>query len=195
MCLNSLFKDFKMPKYWVSVTGLELKSWFHYPQFAMHAVPSYMQAEASPGNVYTYATSIGIVQHTLTVWESRQDMLNYLRQGEHLKAMKIARAVGKYGKIYGGESDSIPSWAEALELWAKKGRVSFGQPKEGDLVGHHKVMDPPTTEEMKSISSKVMDPPNTEEVQSVSPKVAPTQPYGLYSVLVGVTFWALWSFA
>ena len=101
----------------------------------MYAVPSFHQAQSSPGNIWTSAKDVGTIHHTLTVWENRQAMLEYLRQGEHLKAMKISRTVGKYGKVYGYESDSIPTWEEALKLWQEKGRVVQGEPKEGDLVG------------------------------------------------------------
>lgn len=120
--------------YWVSITGLELKSVFRYPQFMMYAVPSFAQAQASPGNVWTDARGVNGIQHTLTVWESRRDMLNYLRQGAHLDAMKASKSVGQYGKVYGYNSAEIPTWSDALELWHTKGRVVLGQPKKEDLI-------------------------------------------------------------
>ena len=126
-----------MPKVWVSVTGLALKSWLRYPQFMMYAVPSLVQAQSSPGNIFTDAKDVGTIHHTLTVWENRDHMLKFLRQGEHVKAMKVSRTAGKYGKVFGYESDSVPTWEEALQIWAEKGRVVIGEPKEGDRVGHH----------------------------------------------------------
>ncbi|KAL7564071.1 hypothetical protein ACA910_006973 [Epithemia clementina (nom. ined.)] len=143
-----------MTKVWVSVTGLELKSWLRYPQFMMYAAPSFMQAQASAGNIYAGVKNVGNIHHTLTVWKSRNDMLAYLRQGEHLKAMKISREVGKYGKVYGYESDSIPSWDEALKLWKEKGRVMLGKPKEGDSLGHHR-FEPSKAEEIHEDATMV----------------------------------------
>ena len=39
--------------------------------------------------------------------------------------------------VYGYESDSVPSWEEALQIWAEKAEWCVGEPKEGDRVGHH----------------------------------------------------------
>ena len=59
-------------------------------------------------------------------------MLNYLREGAHVKAMKASKAVGKYGKVYGYESDTIPTWTEARKIWEDNGRVVLGKPKKED---------------------------------------------------------------
>jgi hypothetical protein len=123
-----------MTNYWISITGLELKSIFRKPQFLMHAIPSFAQAQASPGNVSTDARTVDGIEHTLTVWESRKDMLAYLRQGAHLKAMQAKKSMGKYGKVHGYESDQIPSWPQALEIWKDQGRVVLGEPKAEDLA-------------------------------------------------------------
>lgn len=123
-----------MAKYYISITGLELKSVFWKPRFMMYAIPAHAQAQGSPGNVSTNATSVAGIEHTLTVWESKKEMLAYFRQGAHLKAMKVSKTLGKYGKVHGYESDHIPSWPEALEIWQSQGRVVFGEPKANDLA-------------------------------------------------------------
>ena len=86
-------KTLNMAKYWVSITGLQLKSWLRYPQFMMYAVPSFASSQAASGNVFTEAREVAGIQHTLTVWETRKDMLQFLRSGEHVKAMKITNSV------------------------------------------------------------------------------------------------------
>ena len=90
------------------------------------------QAQAAKGNISASARTVAGIEHTLTIWESRQEMLTYLRQGAHLQAMKASRSMGSYGKVHGYETDTIPSWDEALVTWAKHGRVVLGKPKPGD---------------------------------------------------------------
>lgn len=121
-------------KYWVSITGLELKSIWRYPQFWLHAVPSMTQARAAKGNISAAACSVDGLEHTLTIWETRHDMLAYLRQGAHLEAMKASRSIGKYGKVHGYETEDVPdaTWESALKRWKTEGRVVLGQPKPGD---------------------------------------------------------------
>jgi hypothetical protein len=48
-------------------------------------------------------------------------MLNFLRSGVHLKAMKTFHKIAT-GPTYGYESDTIPSWEEAFELLMEKGK-------------------------------------------------------------------------
>jgi hypothetical protein len=48
-------------------------------------------------------------------------MLNFMRSGVHLKAMKVFHKIAT-GKTYGFESDSIPSWPEAFALLQERGR-------------------------------------------------------------------------
>jgi|JI61114DRNA_FD_contig_31_2692163_length_570_multi_2_in_0_out_0_1 hypothetical protein len=127
--------SFKKTVY-ISITGLELKAFWHYPTFCYHAVKSFSQSSSSPGNISTDAKQIGSVHHTLTVWESRADMVNFLRKGAHADAMKVFDGIAT-GKVYGYESDVIPNWEEAREIWDTKGRV-VGQARRD---GKQKVRD------------------------------------------------------
>ena len=61
-------------------------------------------------------------QCTLTAWESREAMLNYLRSGAHLVAMKSFSKIAT-GRTYGFESESIPTWEDAIQLLLEKGKV------------------------------------------------------------------------
>jgi len=106
-------------KYYISITGLKVKSIWRYPQFWIHAVPSAIQAQSATGIVEARTTYRNGIQHTLTVWEDRKFMLRYLRGGAHLKAMKVTDQVSEPNstKVYGYESDTIPTWEEAIKLW------------------------------------------------------------------------------
>jgi hypothetical protein len=117
---NAPIKDMK---YYISVTGLEVKSLLYLPWFFKHAVASTIQAQAAEGNVSTQVTLRNGVRHTLTVWENKTSMLRYLRAGAHAEAMKATNKISKPGstKVYGYESDASPTWDEALALWEVHG--------------------------------------------------------------------------
>jgi hypothetical protein len=127
-----------MTRCYVSITGLQVQSYFRFPQFFYHALPSMQQANLAPGNISTSVHSIGSIQHTMTVWEDRKYMLQYLHTGPHLQAMKASGQVGRYVKVYGywTESTTLPNWNEARQLWEEKGRITQGKPcrKFGDAV-------------------------------------------------------------
>lgn len=113
--------------YYVSVTGMELQSLWSIPKFAMFAKRSMVQAKTAPGIVQADGTYRSGIHHTLTVWEDKAMMLQYLRCGDHKEAMGIARDIGSFVKVYGYESHEIPSIDAALQLWDEKGRVVFKQ--------------------------------------------------------------------
>jgi len=80
-----------------------------------------VQAKSAVGNISADARTIGGIHHTVSLWQSREHMLTYLRQGAHLQAMKNFKRVGT-GKVLGYEADSVPDWGEVHELWKSKGR-------------------------------------------------------------------------
>ena len=49
-------------------------------------------------------------------------MMSYLTSPAHLKAMENFSKIGS-GKVYGYESNSIPSWEKALAKWDKNGLI------------------------------------------------------------------------
>ncbi len=108
-------------KFYVSITGLKPKSFWSTFVFWRHALPSKIQADSAPGILYSEVKQINKFQHTLTAWESKAHMLKYIHSGAHLKAMKIFRKIA-IGKTYGYETNLIPSWEEAHDLWLKNGK-------------------------------------------------------------------------
>jgi len=118
-------------KYYVSVTGLKVKSLWYHPTFLKHAIPSFMQAQSSPGNVFAETKTRNGIQHTLTVWEDRASMLSFLRSGAHAQAMKVTKQISDMSetKVYGYDSDSIPTWDEALIQWEKHGTYHGKKPE------------------------------------------------------------------
>jgi len=106
---------------YISITGLKPKGFFSYIKFWTLAIPSFRQAETSKGNLHTSTKNMHGYQCTVSAWESREVMLEFIRSGAHLKAMKAFNSIAT-GRTYGYESESIPSWDEAYILLQEKGK-------------------------------------------------------------------------
>jgi hypothetical protein len=48
-------------------------------------------------------------------------MLDFMRSGVHLKAMKAFHSIAT-GRTYGYETDSVPTWDEAFSTLMSKGK-------------------------------------------------------------------------
>ena len=105
-----------MSRVYVSITGLVLHSPLHWPRFAFHAGASMTQARSAAGNRFAEARQIGEVHHTLSVWDNRDAMAQYLRAGAHLRAMQVFSKIG-HGKTYGYETDTPPGWKDVPRLY------------------------------------------------------------------------------
>jgi hypothetical protein len=105
----------------ISITGLKPKGILSYLHFWTLAIPSFRQAQAAKGNLFCEVRRVNGFQCTLTAWENRELMLEFMRRGTHLKAMKSFHTIAT-GRTFGFESDKIPSWEEAFEMLEKKGK-------------------------------------------------------------------------
>ena len=108
-------------RFYVSITGLRPKNFWSIFLFWRYAIPSKIQADSAPGILFSEVKKINKIQHTLTAWESKDQMLAYIHSGAHLQALKAFRKVAT-GKTFGYESDRIPAWHEVHELWLKNGK-------------------------------------------------------------------------
>ncbi len=106
---------------YVSITGLKPKNFISTIQFWRLAIPTFRQAQLSEGMLFSSAKRLKGYQCTLTTWESREQMLVFMRSGAHLKAMKAFHTIAT-GKTFGFESDTRPTWEEAVDLLLKKGK-------------------------------------------------------------------------
>ena len=85
------------------------------------AVRSRRQAAQSKGLISLATTSRNGIQHTLTAWESKSDMEAFKYSGAHKRAIQVFRHFFT-GKTYRYESESLPSWDEALRLLDENGK-------------------------------------------------------------------------
>ena len=106
---------------YISITGLKPKGIISFFKFWRLAIPSFEQARKAKGIEFCQVKRIKGFQCTLTAWESREDMLNFMRGGTHLKAMQAFHKIAT-GLTYGYESENGPSWPEAFALLQEKGK-------------------------------------------------------------------------
>lgn len=106
---------------YISLTGLKPKNFLSYLKFWILAIPSFGQAQSAKGNISVSAKRIKGYQCTMTSWESREVMLDFMRSGAHLKAMKQFHNIAT-GRTYGYESDQVPNHIEAFNLLMEKGK-------------------------------------------------------------------------
>jgi hypothetical protein len=106
---------------YVSITALKPKGFLGYMKFWSLAIPTFRQAQTAKGNLYRAVKRVNGYQCTITAWEHREIMLEFMRSGAHLKAMKAFHSIAT-GKTYGYESDAIPTWDEAFAIIESKGK-------------------------------------------------------------------------
>jgi hypothetical protein len=104
---------------------LELKSPWHIFEFYWLAISAMMQARAADGNISAEAKMINGVRHTLSVWESKAHMRQFVHSGAHLKAMQSFTKIAT-GKTFGYESNELPSWERVHLMWQNHG-MSYEQ--------------------------------------------------------------------
>ena len=112
--------------YYISITALNVKSTLLLPKFFYHVIHIALQSRAAEGNVLTDLKRVDGRFHTMTVWEDKESMRKFMFSGAHAKAMKIIKEIAnmEWGtKVHGYQSESIPSWEEALEIWDREGKI------------------------------------------------------------------------
>ena len=111
-----------------SVTELNLKNFWSFLVFIPHAVKSKIQASKAKGIVSIALGSEGIfVQRTLTVWETEQAMKDYVKSGNHVKAMRAFAAHANKSYTVHFEVESVPTWEMALDYLRKNGKEHYGR--------------------------------------------------------------------
>ena len=94
-----------------STTKYTLKSIPTFLMFAVLSFGSIFQAKKSRGLI---AIKIRVRDfRTLTVWNSKEDMKAFRNSGIHQKAMADSPQLGS-NQSYTWETDSIPTWEEAI---------------------------------------------------------------------------------
>lgn len=104
----------------ICITGLKIKSIWVILRFYAFSIPCVVQAKKTPGNLICKTTKVNGVYHTMTVWKNKTSMKKFSRTGIHKKAMKAFSTISKEAGAISYESNTIPTWKEALQLWNSK---------------------------------------------------------------------------
>ena len=98
---------------YVSVTGLKPKGFIGRVRFWIFTTSVSMSAQKADGILLCEFNSRNGYQHTLTVWETKEHMMDFRASPAHVRAMKRISQIG-IGKVFGYEADFSPSWEDAL---------------------------------------------------------------------------------
>jgi hypothetical protein len=106
---------------YISLTQLKPKGFISFFRFWILAAPTFRQAQTAKGNLSLAVKRIKGHQCTITSWENREAMLDFMRSGHHLKAIHAFHKIAA-GRTCGFESDQLPTWSEAMVLLKEKGK-------------------------------------------------------------------------
>lgn len=105
----------------VTVTGLQVKSPWHWPVFWYHALPAAAQCRAAEGCVTLHTFSDGGFMHTFSVFDTRRNLKAFSMTGAHRRASKAFSRIA-IGKVLTWDCEDIPSIKDALSVWREQAR-------------------------------------------------------------------------
>ncbi|WP_422362079.1 hypothetical protein [Reichenbachiella sp.] len=110
---------------YVSITRLKLKSIWLLPKFAGQSNKVARQANQSSGILKVRLSNRWFKYfYTMTHWNSKEAMQQFMINGEHKVAMKQWSDYASEVKAYGFETNDPPKWKEARSLIKKQGRIT-----------------------------------------------------------------------
>ena len=99
----------------ISVTRLELRSFWKIFSFIALSGKAQRQAKKAEGNRSMAVSNRGFRYfYSLTSWDSKERMLDFMNSGAHEIAMKRSRELAKSVKSIHFESDTVPTWKDAI---------------------------------------------------------------------------------
>jgi len=106
---------------YVSITHLHLKSVWKFFQFYKHNSKVQRQIKTANGILSMEGKGASFMSfYTKTSWTSKDDMLTFMRSGAHADAMRNSSKFARKVTTTGYESESVPSWNEAIQLIKSK---------------------------------------------------------------------------
>ena len=106
----------------VSITSIELKGPLKFFLLSMHARKILMQLKATSYKAFK-KRGIWTTHYTMTLWNSEEEMREFVRSGAHLEAMKASKKIAKEIRSFTYDADQLPDWKEAKRL-LENGKVT-----------------------------------------------------------------------
>lgn len=106
----------------LTITSIKLKSPFHFFALSLYAMRIMGQLKKANGLHRSKTTGFWTEHFTMTLWNEEASLKLFARSGNHLVAMKKSASLAKEIRTLTIDTDSIPSWKEAIRLLKQNGR-------------------------------------------------------------------------
>jgi hypothetical protein len=104
-----------------TITSIELKGPLKF--FALSAQASKIIKQLKSTNYKDFKKKGFWNKHyTMTLWNDENELKEFAKSGAHLDAMKSSKSIAKEIRTITIETDSLPTWKEAMKL-LKKAKV------------------------------------------------------------------------
>jgi len=106
---------------YISINGLKTKGLFASIRFWFLTVPAFKAARNANGVILCESKSQNSYHHTLTVWKSKANMIEYISSPVNLGAKRDFPSIA-VGKVISDQCDTISSWEQVIKEWNESGR-------------------------------------------------------------------------
>lgn len=97
----------------ISITAVRLRKLRYFFPLTWKALGITLQTRQSTGFIKMKNTGFGHLHYVITSWESKEDMMNFMRAGAHGEAMKAIATLASEMYSVHYEADEFPKWKEA----------------------------------------------------------------------------------
>lgn len=107
-----------------TITSIELKGAFSFFALSSSALKIIKQLKATNCREFK-KRGIWTKHYTMTLWNNEIELKEFAKSGAHLDAMKKSKNMAKEIRTITIETDTLPSWKEAMKLLEKAKIISF----------------------------------------------------------------------
>lgn len=94
----------------ISIGEFHLKKLTLAPEFIKLSQKIHIESQESKGNIHSEIKNVGLKKfYSFSAWETREDMLNFMKSGQHSEAMKKSEKYAKEFSLLSFESLDLPS--------------------------------------------------------------------------------------
>ena len=105
---------------YISITGLKRKGLSASIGFWFLTIPAFKAARNANGVILCESKSQNSYHHTLTVWKSKANMIEYIISPVNLTGTRAFLSIAVV-KAISHQGDTISSWEQAIKEWNERG--------------------------------------------------------------------------
>ncbi len=99
----------------VSITSIKLKGPFAFFPLSLRALRIVQQLRSTKCKEFR-KRGIWTTHYTMTLWDNKQNMDEFVRSSAHLEAMKASSGFAREIRLYTYEGTTLPKWPDAIRL-------------------------------------------------------------------------------